>query len=189
MTRGTGPRTPGAGPWRFFTRMADAGASGAQGAHTMKGYGTYRQQEAIMPTAKDIMHPGARWIYREETLDRAAQLMRELDVGALPVSDQNDRMCGMITDRDIVVKCVAMGHDPARVRCADLCEGTPRWVASDADTAEVLREMRDHHIKRIPVIEDKRLVGVISEADLGQHLSDEQIAEFVETVYALPGRG
>ena len=78
-----------------------------------------------MATAGDIMHPGAQWIYREETLDRAAQLMRELDVGALPVSDQNERLCGIITDRDIVVKCVAFGRDPSHVRCASSARARP----------------------------------------------------------------
>ncbi|MEY9862789.1 CBS domain-containing protein [Catenulispora sp. GAS73] len=137
-----------------------------------------------MATAKDIMHPGAQWIYREETLDRAAQLMRELDVGALPVSDQNERLCGIITDRDIVVKCVALGHDPARVRCAELCEGTPRWVDSGADVSEVLHEMESRRIRRMPVVENKRLVGMISEADLAAHLSEQQLAEFVERICA-----
>ncbi|MDF3292707.1 CBS domain-containing protein [Streptomyces silvisoli] len=137
-----------------------------------------------MTTAKDIMHPGVQWIYREETLDRAAQLMRELNVGALPVSDQNERLCGIITDRDIVVKCVAMGHDPASTRCAELCEGTPRWVDASADVSDVLQEMESHQIKRLPVIENKRLVGMISEADVAQNLTDDQVAEFVEHVYA-----
>ncbi|MBQ0867127.1 CBS domain-containing protein [Streptomyces smyrnaeus] len=141
-----------------------------------------------MTTAADIMHPGARWVPATETLDRAAQLMRELDVGALPVSDPNDpneRMCGIITDRDIVVGCVAAGRDPSRVTAGDLCEGTPRWVSADADLNEVLREMETHQIRRLPVIdENKRLVGVISETDLAHHLSDDQLAEFVEQVYA-----
>ncbi|MBO8200662.1 CBS domain-containing protein [Streptomyces smyrnaeus] len=141
-----------------------------------------------MTTAADIMHPGARWVPATETLDRAAQLMRELDVGALPVSDPNDpneRMCGIITDRDIVVGCVAAGRDPSRVTAGDLCEGTPRWVSADADVNEVLREMETHQIRRLPVIdENKRLVGVISETDLAHHLSDDQLAEFVEQVYA-----
>lgn len=137
-----------------------------------------------MATAKDIMHPGAQWIYREETLDRAAELMRELDVGALPVSDQNERLCGIITDRDIVVKCVALGRDPAHVRCADLCEGTPRWVDSATDVGEVLHEMESRQIRRMPVVENKKLVGMISEADLAAHLSERQLAEFVERICA-----
>ena len=137
-----------------------------------------------MTTAKDIMHPGARWIYREETLDRAAQLMRELDVGALLVSDQSERLCGIITDRDIVVKCVSKGHDPGSTRCAELCEGTPRWIDANADVSDVLHEMESHQIKRLPVIENKKLVGIISEADVARNLTDDQVAQFAEHVYA-----
>ncbi|MGY1439801.1 CBS domain-containing protein [Streptomyces reniochalinae] len=141
-----------------------------------------------MTTAADIMHPGAQWVPATETLDRAAQLMRELDVGALPVSDPTDadeRMCGILTDRDIVVDCVAAGHDPARVTAGDLCQGTPRWVSTEAGLDEVLREMEGNQIRRLPVIDgNKRLVGLISEADLAHHLSDDQLAEFVERVYA-----
>ncbi|GAA2082442.1 hypoxic response protein Hrp1 [Streptomyces albiaxialis] len=141
-----------------------------------------------MTTAADIMNPGPQWIPATETLDRAAQLMRELDVGALPVSDPTDpreRMMGIITDRDITVRCVAAGHDPSHVTAGDLCQGTPRWIRSDASVDEVLDEMESHQIRRLPVIDDdKRLVGVISEADLAHHLSDEQLAHFVERVYA-----
>ncbi|WP_217146693.1 CBS domain-containing protein, partial [Streptomyces sp. AC627_RSS907] len=132
--------------------------------------------------------PGAQWVPATETLDRVAQLMRELDVGALPVSDPtdpNERMCGIVTDRDIVIGCVAAGHDPARVTAGDLCKGTPRWVSADADVDQVLREMESNQIRRLPVIdENKRLVGIISEADLAHHLSDDQLAQFVESVYA-----
>ncbi|MGF6883570.1 CBS domain-containing protein [Nocardia sp. GAS34] len=138
-----------------------------------------------MTTAKQIMHEGARWISHEETLERAAQLMQELDVGSLPVADQNDRMCGIITDRDIVVKAIAQGHDPVRTTCAQLCEGTPRWIDAGADIEQALHEMEAHQIKRLPVIENKRLVGMISEADIAGHLSDDKVAEFVERVYTL----
>ena len=137
-----------------------------------------------MTTAGDIMHRGAQWIPAHETLDRAAQLMRDLNVGALPIGDSNDRLCGILTDRDIVVGCVAMGHDPAKVTAGEMAQGTPRWIASDADVGDVLREMQDHQIRRLPVIENKRLVGMISEADLAQHLTEDQIASWAESVYA-----
>ncbi|MEU8590302.1 CBS domain-containing protein [Streptomyces sp. NPDC048664] len=137
-----------------------------------------------MTTAGDIMHRGAQWIPAHETLDRAAQLMRELNVGALPISDANERLCGILTDRDIVVGCVAVGHDPSRVTAGDMAKGTPRWIEASADIREVLGEMEEHRIRRLPVIENKRLVGMISEADLAQHLSDDQLAGFVEGVYA-----
>ncbi|MDQ0943952.1 CBS domain-containing protein [Streptomyces sp. V1I1] len=137
-----------------------------------------------MTTAKDIMHPGAQWIPAHETLDRAAQLMRELNVGALPIADADERLCGILTDRDIVVGCVAVGHDPAQITAGEMAKGTPRWIEAGADVDLVLNEMEGHQIRRLPVIENKRLVGMISEADLAQHLSDEQIAEWVERVYA-----
>ncbi|MDI3387357.1 CBS domain-containing protein [Streptomyces sp. B-S-A8] len=137
-----------------------------------------------MTTAGDIMHRGAQWIPAHETLDRAAQLMRQLNVGALPISDENERLCGILTDRDIVVGCVAMGHDPTKVTAGEMAKGTPRWIASDADIDSVLQEMQGHQIRRLPVIEDKRLVGMISEADLAQHLTEEQIAAWAGMVYA-----
>ncbi|MEU3973659.1 CBS domain-containing protein [Streptomyces bacillaris] len=139
-----------------------------------------------MTTAKDIMHSGARWIPAHETLDRAAQLMREHNVGALPVSanGDSDRMVGIITDRDIVVGCVAKGHDPAKVTAGDLAQGTPRWIEADADVNAVLEEMQNHRIRRLPVVENKKLVGMISEADLAQHLTEEQIAAWAERVYS-----
>ncbi|WP_156724100.1 CBS domain-containing protein [Streptomyces apocyni] len=137
-----------------------------------------------MTTAGDIMHRGAQWIPEHETLDRAAQMMRDLNVGALPISDANERLCGILTDRDIVVGCVAMGHDPAQTTAGSMAQGTPRWIESSADVGEVLDEMQGHQIRRLPVIENKRLVGMISEADLAQHLNEEQIAAWAERVYA-----
>ncbi|GAB2922764.1 CBS domain-containing protein [Streptomyces mayteni] len=138
-----------------------------------------------MTTAADIMSPGAHWIPATETLDRASQLMREHELGALPVSDQNERMCGILTDRDIVVKCVAAGRDPSQITAGELCEGTPRWIASDADVDDVLQEMESNQIRRLPVIDgNKRFVGMISEADLAKTLTDDQLAQFVERVYA-----
>ncbi|WP_406728106.1 CBS domain-containing protein [Streptomyces sp. GD-15H] len=137
-----------------------------------------------MTTAGDIMHRGAQWIPAHETLDRAAQLMRDLNVGALPISDENERLCGILTDRDIVVGCVAMGHDPAKTTAGEMAKGTPRWIEADADVSEVLQEMQTHRIRRLPVVDDKRLVGMISEADLARHLTDDQLATWAENVYA-----
>ena len=137
-----------------------------------------------MTTARDIMHGNPRYIPATETLDRAAKLMRELGVGALPISDSDERMIGILTDRDIVVKCVAQGQSPAKMTAGDLAQGTPRWIDAGADVAEVLNEMQSNRIRRLPVVENKRLVGMISEADIAQHLSDDQIATFVGSVYS-----
>ncbi|MFR9753357.1 CBS domain-containing protein [Nocardia sp. 004] len=139
-----------------------------------------------MTVAKDIMKPGARWIHKDETVADAARLMAELDVGSLIVSDENERMCGIVTDRDVVVKCIARDKSPADTPVKELCEATPRWVDANADIEIVLDEMETHRIKRVPVIENSQLVGMISEADLARHLDDNQLGEFMTAVYGRP---
>jgi CBS domain-containing protein len=139
-----------------------------------------------MATARDIMHPGAECIGENDTLAQAARRMRDLHVGAMPICGEDDRLHGIITDRDIVVRCVAEGGDPARVTAREMAQGTPIWVDATADHREVLRLLEEHKIRRIPVIEDRRLVGMISEADVATQLSEDEITEFVRTIYAAP---
>lgn len=137
-----------------------------------------------MTTARDIMHSGAQCIGEDQTLLQAAEMMRDLGVGSLPICGSNDRLQGMLTDRDIVVKCMAEGRDASSMCARDLAEGTPHWIAADADLSEVLDAMERHQVKRLPVIEDHRLVGMISESDLARNIPDDQLAHFVESVYA-----
>jgi CBS domain-containing protein len=133
--------------------------------------------------ARDLMTAGVESVGAHETLDRAAQLMRDSGVGALPVCGSDDRVMGIITDRDIVVRCVAEGRDPARMRAGDLATGLV-WVPADATVAQALARMEEHRIKRLPVMDGDRVVGMITEADLARHLPDDQLAEFVQRVYA-----
>ncbi|WP_031002292.1 CBS domain-containing protein [Streptomyces sp. NRRL F-5727] len=135
-----------------------------------------------MTTAREIMHAGASCVQENETLMDAARRMSELDVGALPICGPDNRLHGIITDRDIVVKCLARGKDPHHMTAGLLAQGKPVTVDADADTEHVLRTMQDHRIRRVPVIEDHRLVGMISEADLARHLPEEQVGHFVEEI-------
>ncbi|MFB6613020.1 CBS domain-containing protein [Streptomyces sp. NPDC056367] len=135
-----------------------------------------------MATAREIMHKGASCVKEEETLMDAARRMSELGVGSLPICGPDDRLHGIITDRDIVVKCLAKGKDPHHMTAGMLAQGKPYTVAADTDTGQVLQIMQEHRIRRLPVIEDHRLVGMISEADLARHLTEEQVGHFVETV-------
>lgn len=137
-----------------------------------------------MTTARDIMHTGAECIGEHQTLQQAARRMRDLDVGALPISGDDDRLHGIITDRDIVTKCIASGTDPATVRAGQLAQGTPVTVDSAADVGEVLHLMEEHQIRRLPVIDSHRLVGMITEADLARHLPEQSVGQFVEAVCA-----
>jgi CBS domain-containing protein len=135
-------------------------------------------------TARDIMHVGATCIGEHETLEAAAKRMRDLDVGALPICGDDDRLHGIITDRDIVLKCVAIGKDPHTATAGELAQGVPYVVSGDADINDVLSVMELHQVRRVPVLEEHRLVGMISEADLARNLPDSRIAHFVETICA-----
>ncbi|MEU6265930.1 CBS domain-containing protein [Saccharopolyspora shandongensis] len=137
-----------------------------------------------MTTARDIMHAGARCIGEDESLYTAAQMMRDLKVGSLPICGRDDRLHGIITDRDIVLRCCAEGRNPAEMKAGELAQGKPYWVDANSDVGKVLSMMEEHKIRRLPVIAEHRLVGMISEADLARHLTDEQLAHFVESVYA-----
>lgn len=137
-----------------------------------------------MSTARDLMHPDVTCIGMHDTLDVAARRMRDLDVGSLPVCGDDDQLHGMITDRDIVVRCLAEARDPRTVAAADLAQETIYWIQADADERDVLATMEEHQIRRLPVIEDHRLVGIISEADLARQLPADRIAEFTSRVYA-----
>ena len=136
--------------------------------------------------ARDIMTGGVQCVGAHESLFEVARTMRDLGVGCLPICGDNNRLTGLITDRDIIVKCCAEGIDPATVQAGSL-NAKIHWIDAEADAADVLTTMEEHQIKRLPVIDVKgghRLVGMITEADLAKNLSDEQIAEFVSCVYA-----
>jgi CBS domain-containing protein len=145
-----------------------------------------RKEAPEMTNARDIMHPGAECVGENETLADAAHKMRDLHVGALPICGQDDRLHGIITDRDIVVRCIAEDRDPRSVTARELAQGTPTWVDAQADTGEVLRMMEEHKIRRLPVVENHRLVGMISEADLATHLGERELREFASAVYSAP---
>lgn len=133
--------------------------------------------------ARDIMHPGAECIGEGDSVAAAAQKMRDLGVGSLPICGADDRLHGILTDRDIVLRCIAEGRDPAQVRAGDLAQETLFWAEANASVGEVLHQMEDHRVKHLPVIDNHRLVGIITEADLARHLDEHRLAEFVEKVY------
>ena len=139
-----------------------------------------------MSKAKEIMHRGAECVAASETLEAAARLMRDNHVGALPICGLDNRLQGIITDRDIVVKCLAEGRDPRKTTAGDLAQGKPVWVDANADDGDVLRLMEDHHIRRLPVIEEQQIIGMISEADLATHLPAAKVAEFAGRIYSAP---
>ena len=135
-----------------------------------------------MTTARDVMHEGTTCIGEHETLTAAAQHMRELGVGALPICGDDDRLHGMITDRDIVIKCLAAGKDPSTLTAGEIAPGSTYHVSADASVQEMLMVMEEHQVRRLPVIDDHRLVGIVSEADIARHLPEHEVAQFVKMI-------
>src|SRR5688500_11405966 len=120
----------------------------------------------------ECMTRDVRVISPDDTIERAAQLMGQIDAGVLPVGD-NDRLVGMITDRDIAIRGVAEGGGPgARVR--DVMSQEVKYCFDDAETAEVLENMAQIQVRRMPVVDhDKRLVGIVSIGDLAKQEQGE----------------
>ena len=135
-----------------------------------------------MTVARELMTPDPTCVKEDETLVDAARKMRDLDVGALPICGSDDRLKGMLTDRDIVVKCLAQGGDPTTATAGDLAEGKPVTVGADDDIRVALEMMQKHQVRRLPVIDDHKLVGIISQADVARELSAGQTGETVAEI-------
>ncbi|BDZ47266.1 CBS domain-containing protein [Naasia aerilata] len=135
-----------------------------------------------MTTARDIMTPGAECVGENENLIAAAKKMRELDVGALPICGEDGRLKGMLTDRDIVVKCIADGGDPSQVTAGSFGEGKPVTIGADDDLEEAVRTMKQYQIRRLPVIDGHQLVGMVSQADLARNLPPERVGDLLEDI-------
>ena len=135
-----------------------------------------------MTVAREIMSSNVECIGENETLVDAARKLRDLDVGALPICGQDNRLAGMLTDRDIVVKCIAEGHDPATTTAGSFREGKPVTIGADDPIEEVLRTMGQHQVRRLPVIDRHELVGVVSQADVARHVPADKVGELLETI-------
>ena len=140
-----------------------------------------------MTTAREIMSGGAECAGENETLADAARKMRDLDVGALPICGEDNRLKGVVTDRDIVVKCIADGGDPTSTKVSELAEGKPVTIGADDSVEEALRTMKDHGVRRLPVIDGHDLVGMVSQADVAKNLPEDKVGDLVEAISAAPG--
>ena len=126
---------------------------------------------------RQIMTAGVECTRPTATLREAAQRMRDLDVGPLPVCGENDRLVGMITDRDITVRSVAQGQDPGTTLVRDVMTPKILYCFDDQEIAEAARIMEQNQVRRLVVLNrDKRLVGILSLGDVAVDTGDEQLA-------------
>ena len=132
-----------------------------------------------MSSARQFMNSKVESIPATETVDVAAQRMRDADVGALLVTDGVGNLAGLITDRDIVTGCIASGHDPAKCQVSTLAGSVPVTVDAEADLAEILKTMGRSRVRRLPVTENGRLVGLIGVSDLVKAATPDEIGSLV----------
>jgi len=136
-----------------------------------------------MTTARDIMTPDAEWLSGDTTAAEAARMLADSQVGSMPVCDGDGHLEGVITDRDLVVRVMAEGKDPASVTVRELAD-QPEVITIGADDAaeEAIATMKEHAVRRLPVIDGDRLIGMVSQADIARELPDARVGDLVGAI-------
>lgn len=145
---------------------------------------TEAQGNSMNKLVRDVMTRGAECIGEHETILEAAKRMELLDIGALPICGDDKRLMGMLTDRDIVVKVLAADKDPSTTTAGDLAQGAPVMVHAGDSIDQAIRKMIEHKIRRLPVIEEHKLVGMVSQGDLATSVDAAKVGELVRAVSA-----
>jgi len=142
------------------------------------------KERPMAKTAREIMSDDCTCIGESETVLDGAKKLAELNVGSVPICGDDDRLKGMLTDRDIVVKVLAEGKDPADTKAGELGVGDGEVVTIGADDSidGGLRTMTKHQVRRLPVIDGHDLVGIVSQADLARHIDEEKVGDLVEAI-------
>ncbi len=135
-----------------------------------------------MTTAREIMTGGVECVFVGDTLVQAAKKLRDLDVGSLPICGADDKLAGMLTDRDIAIRCVAEDGDPNAMTAGELAEGKPVTIGADDSVEEALRTMSANAVRRLPVIDGHELIGILTQADIAKNLPPESVGDLVEAI-------
>ena len=130
---------------------------------------------------RDTMTVDPRSITPNDQIVEAARLMRDENVGSLPVSDDG-RLVGMLTDRDIAVRVVAEGKSLESTTVGEVFSRNPVAARPDQDLDEALQLMAQHQVRRLPVVEDDRLVGILAQADVALEEKEKKTGELVESI-------
>jgi CBS domain-containing protein len=133
-------------------------------------------------TAREIMTGGTECVRDYESILVAAEKMAGQGVGALPICGEDDRLKGMLTDRDIVVKVLGAGKNPAATKAGDLAQGEVVTIGADDDADEILRTMSAHKVRRLPVIDGHTLIGMVAQADVARALPDPKVGDLVQAL-------
>lgn len=137
-----------------------------------------------MAQIKDVMSQNYKWMAPDSPVSQVAQAMRDMDIGFMPLAE-NDKMVGMITDRDITVRAIAEGKDPANTQARDVMTAKTYYCYDDQDVEEVCNNMGEIQVRRLPVVNrDKRLVGIVSLGDLAQEASRPNVGQTQQQITA-----
>jgi CBS domain-containing protein len=134
---------------------------------------------------KEAMHKGVDWVSPDTPVTELAKLMREHDIGAIPIGE-NDRLIGMVTDRDIVCKGLAQdGFDTSRATAREVMTPGIHCCREDDDLAKAVRHMETLQVRRLPVInKNRRMIGMLSLGDVSQSASADLLEEWMKSVSA-----
>jgi CBS domain-containing protein len=137
-----------------------------------------------MTTAREIMTGGAECIGAAESVTVASRKMADLGVGALPICGTDNKLKGVLTDRDVVVKVLGAGKDPSGTRAGDLAQGEAVTIGADDGAEEIMATMTEHQVRRLPVIDGTDLVGMVAQADVARALPNPQVGELLSALSA-----
>ncbi len=133
---------------------------------------------------KDVMHTGVTWVAPTTPISEIATKMRDQDIGAVPVGE-NDRLVGMVTDRDICCRGFRDGRDAGKMTARDVMSKPIVYCKTDDEVSDAVHLMEKSKIRRLPVInEKKRMVGMLSIGDVTQQVSEHLSAEVMKAVAA-----
>lgn len=135
-----------------------------------------------MTTARDIMTPNPTCVRSSDTVLDAARRMAQESIGALPICGEDNRLKGMLTDRDIVVKVLAEGKDPRATHVSEVPREDLVSVKADDDVNRVLRTMKEHKVRRVPVLDGQDLVGIVAQADVARSLPESAVGDLVDEI-------
>jgi CBS domain-containing protein len=130
---------------------------------------------------RDAMTPSPRSVPNDATAAEAARLMSSEDVGSLPVVD-GDQLVGIVTDRDLVLHVLAKDQDPHKVAVADICSENPIVARPDEPLEEALQRMAAEQVRRLPIVDDGRLIGILAQADVARTAHSEETGRLVEGI-------
>ena len=140
-----------------------------------------------MTTARQIMTPNAAYLDDTCTVSEAAKKMASEDFGALPVC-KDGKLTGMVTDRDLVVGVLAAGRDPGATKVSDVIDAVEVvTIGADDTVEETIKTMKDHAVRRLPVIDGTELVGMVSQADIARAMPDAKVGDLVGAISEAPG--